>query len=946
MYHIIIALTFNTSSSTGWLEVVPEDGHPIEYFDTIAGIASVQAKRFLIRTPVVGYRLTAEEDGSTCWMPQEIKPGQILDTGIVYMDSKKSKTAAQRNIFKRFLKHGRTRKGQEYLQCYSSAGEEIMIPFIMSGVFSPVGDSTMANYDAVYELQNLVLAFGLPVSVQLIHEDSNEGFRCPGGVIRLYGVREEEVAVVNKVGQDGALFSDGSSCYKFEIPTETMLFCRGMLKKRPTIKPKLVEDSSYSYSKISSKSKPRDIQSNKGDYFMTDVDDIRERGMYKQQLSASLSDKNRPVCPPYVSHDNIVMNCRCASLDVLNTTDNEHACPCTDTQGDVIRSVSMELGSFQPNFEQHSTSPNVELPERVPKQLKKSRSTSILEKLSVRKVKKGRAKLKELRSDDVFTKRIPRCELSYEDFFSGLDDENDGDGDVSKINDSGNSKMDYSGRSSNSGTYQNSSSMKGNSVCSTSTPNIPSKATVKAASDTDKALQSLKGVQKRDLPPIPNESPSRECINSTGRRKNSSSESLYEHLPPAPEVPQLRSSSESALHNRRYEDTVDDESNLEDGYMVPKQVKHEPRYVKKSEVQPRNKPPGPGNDSLRSVRARRLRSELPREFVQRQPMKYEESYSLDNDLLDYTYNSTNLGESRPLGTFCGPASASMPYLYGTIKVVARRPETAENIDDFSQRLFENLHLEARSRQNGSYHYQSSSADMDPSLNATRRSQGLGVSQPSDQDYKNSFRSIPQRNPHYTFTDSQNIHKQNVYDQQSPHCRQLQMWDHSTNAIITSPQLYRYRQRGNVCANDYGMQYSRSGQHFHHNSCTASTSGISDPILKHGDDSAISICSRGDGGFPNESDYNYNEYIDQIFVPGDNWTPPEELEGLSVKEVSWSLRYIGMKDRVVLRFANEQIDGSMLCTLDKRLLKEGFPELNALEIKKILEFVRGWRPKKS
>jgi hypothetical protein len=56
-------------------------------------------------------------------------------------------------------------------------------------------------------------------------------------------------------------------------------------------------------------------------------------------------------------------------------------------------------------------------------------------------------------------------------------------------------------------------------------------------------------------------------------------------------------------------------------------------------------------------------------------------------------------------------------------------------------------------------------------------------------------------------------------------------------------------------------------------------------------------------------------------------------------------FFSLQDRVVLRFANEQIDGSMLCSLDKRLLKEGFPELNALEIKKILDFVRGWRPKK-
>ena len=142
---------------------------------------------------------------------------------------------------------------------------------------------------------------------------------------------------------------------------------------------------------------------------------------------------------------------------------------------------------------------------------------------------------------------------------------------------------------------------------------------------------------------------------------------------------------------------------------------------------------------------------------------------------------------------------------------------------------------------------------------------------------------------------------------------------------------------------YRKSYSRA----------VSVSGHSDSAYpKQGDDSAISMGSRGENpyGFNNDSEYSYNEYTDTgsgstVIGREDNWSPPDDISGLSVQEVSRSLRYIGMKDRVVLRFANEQIDGSMLCSLDKRLLKEGFPELNALEIKKILDFVRGWRPKK-
>ena len=104
-----------------------------------------------------------------------------------------------------------------------------------------------------------------------------------------------------------------------------------------------------------------------------------------------------------------------------------------------------------------------------------------------------------------------------------------------------------------------------------------------------------------------------------------------------------------------------------------------------------------------------------------------------------------------------------------------------------------------------------------------------------------------------------------------------------------------------------------------------------------------MCSRGEYGTnQGGSEYSYSEYSEWH---DDGWVPPDDISNLSVLEVSKSLRFIGMKDRVVIRFSREQIDGNMLQTLDIKLLKEGFPELNALDIKKILDFVDGWRPKK-
>lgn len=76
-----------------------------------------------------------------------------------------------------------------------------------------------------------------------------------------------------------------------------------------------------------------------------------------------------------------------------------------------------------------------------------------------------------------------------------------------------------------------------------------------------------------------------------------------------------------------------------------------------------------------------------------------------------------------------------------------------------------------------------------------------------------------------------------------------------------------------------------------------------------------------------------------------WIPPEDLSSLSVEEVAMSLRYIGMKDQIAVSFSKEQVDGKLLCEMNSHLLKEGFPNMNSLERKKVLDFVQGWRPKR-
>lgn len=74
-----------------------------------------------------------------------------------------------------------------------------------------------------------------------------------------------------------------------------------------------------------------------------------------------------------------------------------------------------------------------------------------------------------------------------------------------------------------------------------------------------------------------------------------------------------------------------------------------------------------------------------------------------------------------------------------------------------------------------------------------------------------------------------------------------------------------------------------------------------------------------------------------------WQPPSSLAGLSIEEVSRSLRFIGLPDEVASLFVSEKIDGNLLLQLSEEILSEDF-QLSKLQLKKLLQFINGWRPK--
>ncbi|XP_032071986.1 GRB2-associated and regulator of MAPK protein 2 [Thamnophis elegans] len=77
--------------------------------------------------------------------------------------------------------------------------------------------------------------------------------------------------------------------------------------------------------------------------------------------------------------------------------------------------------------------------------------------------------------------------------------------------------------------------------------------------------------------------------------------------------------------------------------------------------------------------------------------------------------------------------------------------------------------------------------------------------------------------------------------------------------------------------------------------------------------------------------------------GSPWQPPGDLSALSLEEVSRSLRFIGLSEDVVSFFARERIDGSIFVQLTEEILSEDF-HLTKLQVKKIMQFIKGWRPK--
>ncbi|OWF49836.1 uncharacterized protein LOC110451178 [Mizuhopecten yessoensis] len=773
----------------GWFEVLPEDGRPVEYFDSIQAITNVKPRRFLVRTATVGYQLSAES-GVNSWVPYEIRPGAVLTTGIIFMDQKKSR-ANVKSFFKKLLRTHRSGKKEQdlkYLQCFDTNGTEVMIPIIMSGVFSPIGETAEENFDSVYELQDLILAFHLPVKAQLIHEEDQE---CPNivphGIVRVEEVRDTEWVVFGRYPISNA---DEDV---FELPMDA------------------------------------DIQLQK---------DISRKRKSKKQ--------SPPKLDPHVNKE-------------------EHV---------------------YANAEKKE----IELPVRVKEQ--KKNKVGLFDKLSVRsKTRKERASLKALQVAGVFTSRLSKSEVNFQDMGSpemAADTEDAEEGRTSDPDDGERDKGDIppslSDDSEDKVTY------------TTVAFNGPPYGTFTG---------STLGPQNRDLPPIPK---------SPGSEK----EALYEELPVAPKPPPIDpgdfgcglSPSEADLPDTVHSvhGALGDKDDDEDGYMSPAQLR---LRAEQTYAVVRNKPPTAPPREAKLMRARKARSEIPSNYSYDVSDVKENNEKEIDDLFRFTLeNDRKFAKDGPY--------ASSEYKTTVNAQTVHEPNTFSY--ENAMKFVDDQCLETRSNSGMPKFKSRSHRSLNFDANATVRSHNI--------------RKMKNAMDVFNFSDSfQDLHRNN-----------RTFHDNDISSGMPSGATANSMYSSAIDRNPYSSQYARSNVYpesepgFKRYARSASVSGLSEHLTRQADDSAIS----GDYGYHGDSEYSYQEYSE---YHDDHWVPPDDLSSLTVLEVSKSLHYIGMKDRVVIRLANEQIDGSLLCSLDKQLLREGFPELNALDVKKILDFINGWRPKK-
>ncbi|XP_078397593.1 GRB2-associated and regulator of MAPK protein 2 isoform X2 [Cetorhinus maximus] len=120
-------------------------------------------------------------------------------------------------------------------------------------------------------------------------------------------------------------------------------------------------------------------------------------------------------------------------------------------------------------------------------------------------------------------------------------------------------------------------------------------------------------------------------------------------------------------------------------------------------------------------------------------------------------------------------------------------------------------------------------------------------------------------------------------------------------------------------------------------------GVTRVYLTQGVIEVPPVASRSNTEIPASLPSSNTLSVPKLNGSGLYWHPPSDLSTLSVEEVSRCLRFIGLSEDVLTFFVRERIDGNIFVQLTEEILSDDF-KLTKLQVKKIMQFIKGWRPK--
>ncbi|XP_078069104.1 GRB2-associated and regulator of MAPK protein 2 isoform X2 [Mustelus asterias] len=120
-------------------------------------------------------------------------------------------------------------------------------------------------------------------------------------------------------------------------------------------------------------------------------------------------------------------------------------------------------------------------------------------------------------------------------------------------------------------------------------------------------------------------------------------------------------------------------------------------------------------------------------------------------------------------------------------------------------------------------------------------------------------------------------------------------------------------------------------------------GVTRVYLTQGVIEVPPVSSRSNTEIPVSLPLSNTPNMSKLNGSGLYWHPPSDLSTLSVEEVSKCLRFIGLSEDVLTFFVRERIDGNIFVQLTEEILSDDF-KLTKLQVKKIMQFIKGWRPK--